>query len=255
MENNFLLSLIMGAFVGGIAGYLGSLMVTKRMALVGDALSHVALPGMGLALLYGFNVSLGALIFLAAGVVLIWFFESKTKLPFEALTGIAFTTSLAVGFLVTPDPELAHALVGDISQIGLIDLIASMVLLIFIFFTVRKIMANMVLATISEDLAKVNGINPKKYNFIYLVSIALIVALGIRVVGSLLMGALVIVPASAARSISRNLSQYSFGSMIIGAISCILGILLYGITGISAGPLIILVSTFLFLTLTIFKKR
>ncbi len=55
-------SLITAIFIGGAAGYLGSLMVTKRMALVGDALGHVALPGMGLALLFGLNVSVGAFI-------------------------------------------------------------------------------------------------------------------------------------------------------------------------------------------------
>ena len=68
MTNQFILSLISGIFIGGVAGYLGSLMLTKRMALVGDALGHVALPGMGLALLFGFNVSFGAFLFLLLGI-------------------------------------------------------------------------------------------------------------------------------------------------------------------------------------------
>ena len=63
MTSQFLFSLIAGIFIGGAAGYLGSLMLTKRMALVGDALGHVALPGMGLALLLWANVSLGAFLF------------------------------------------------------------------------------------------------------------------------------------------------------------------------------------------------
>ncbi|NCQ02827.1 metal ABC transporter permease, partial [Candidatus Wolfebacteria bacterium] len=78
INNQFLFSLITAIFVGGAAGYLGSLMISKRMALVGDALGHVALPGIGLALLLGLNVSLGAFVFLLAGVLLIWFLEKKT---------------------------------------------------------------------------------------------------------------------------------------------------------------------------------
>ena len=98
MINQFILSLISGIFIGGVAGYLGSLMLTKRMALVGDALGHVALPGMGLALLFGLDVSFGAFLFLLLGIFLIWLFEIKTSLPMEALVGIVFVASLAIGF-------------------------------------------------------------------------------------------------------------------------------------------------------------
>ncbi len=114
-------SLITAIFIGGAAGYLGSLMVTKRMALVGDALGHVALPGMGLALLFGLNVSVGAFIFLLLGVLLIWFLETKTMLPTETLVGIIFVLSLALGFLITPQPDLLEALMGDISKMNFIS--------------------------------------------------------------------------------------------------------------------------------------
>ena len=89
MEEQFLFSLMTGIFIGGVAGYLGSLMITKRMALVGDALGHVALPGVALALIYGFSVSLGAFPILLLGIILIWLFEMRTKLPMEALTGVS----------------------------------------------------------------------------------------------------------------------------------------------------------------------
>jgi zinc transport system permease protein len=72
--------LLMGAFIGGIAGYIGSLMVVKRMALVGGAFGHLTLPGVALALVYGFDISLGALLLLALGIVSIWLLEKKTKL-------------------------------------------------------------------------------------------------------------------------------------------------------------------------------
>jgi len=252
--NQIFPSLITAIFVGGIAGYLGSLMLTKRMALVGDALGHVALPGIGLALLLGLNISLGAFVFLLLGVLLIWFLEKKTYLATETLVGVAFVLSLALGFLITPQPELLEALIGDISKTSLTDAILSIILTVLVLFVVKKIYSKIMLASVSEDLAAAEGINIAKYNFIYLLAIAIIVALGVKVVGSLLIGALVIVPAAASRIISSNMRQYVFWSAFFGILSCIGGILLSKATQFPAGPLIILVCIVFFIISLIFKK-
>ena len=254
MTNQFILSLISGIFIGGVAGYLGSLMLTKRMALVGDALGHVALPGMGLALLFGFNVSFGAFLFLLLGIFLIWLFEIKTSLPMEALVGIVFVASLAIGFLIVPEPELLEALLGDISKVSFEMAVASIIFSLLIFSVINRIYFKMILANISEDLAKSEGIKIKKENFIYLLSIAAMVALGVKIVGSLLVGALVIIPAATARNLSKNLKEYSLGSIIFGILSCLFGSLLFKITYFPAGPLIILISTLFFLISLILKR-
>lgn len=246
--------LITAIFIGGAAGYLGSLMLTRRMALVGDALGHVALPGMGLALLWGLNVSLGAFIFLFLGILLIWFLETRTQLPTETLVGVIFVLSLAAGFLITPEPELLHALVGDISKVSLGDALISVILSILVMVIVYKIYSKLILGSLSEDLAIADKVNIKKNNLIYLLMIAIIVALGVKVVGSLLVGALVIVPAAASRNFSKNLRQYSSIAVILGILSCILGILLSKTTAFPAGPLIILTSIFFFIISLIFKK-
>jgi len=251
---NFLFSLISGIFIGGATGYLGSLMLTKRMALVGDALGHVALPGMGLALLLGLDVSFGAFVFLLLGIFLIWLFEIRTSMPTEALVGVVFVASLAIGFLIVPEPELLEALFGDISEISFIMALASAIFSILIFLAINRIYPNMILANISDDLARSEGIKTKKQNFIYLLSIVAMVALGVKVVGSLLVGALVIIPAATARNLSKNLKQYYLGSIIFGVLSCFFGILLFKFIGFSAGPLIILTSTFFFLISLIFKR-
>lgn len=254
MNNQFLLSLISGIFIGGAAGYLGSLMLTKRMALVGDALGHVALPGMGLALLLGLNVSLGAFVFLLLGIFLIWLFETRTSLPTEALVGVIFVASLAAGFLIVPELELLEALFGDISKVSFAMTAASVVFSLIIFRVINRIYPKMILASVSDDLAQSEGIKVKRQNLIYLLSIAAMVALGVKIVGSLLVGALVIVPAAAARNLSRNLKQYYWGSAVLGVLSCLLGSLLFKFTGLPAGPLIILTSTLFFLVSLILKK-
>ena len=112
----------------------------------------------------------------------------------------------------------------------------------------------MILTNVSEDLAKVQGIDIKTYNLIYLTCIALIVALGVRVVGGLMTAAIVAIPACTSRNLSKNLLQYSYGGMILGSLSSILGIIGFKLIGISAGPLIIMISALFFLISLIFKR-
>ncbi len=254
MEGQFLLSLAVGIFIGGAAGYLGSLMLSKRMALVAGPLGHLTLPGIALALIYGFDVSLGAFPFVILGIVLIWLFEMRTKLPIEALTAVVFASGVALAFLFLPIEQAQTALVGDISRVRLGEAVASILVSLFLLLAVRKIYSSIVLINISEELAKSEDLNVKKCNFLFLASIAIIVALGVKMVGGLLTAALVAIPASAARNLSRNLTHYAYGAMMIGVISSFSGILLFRITGFPAGPLIILASTVIFLVSAAFRK-
>lgn len=252
---NLVYALIMGAFIGGVAGYIGSLMVTKRMALMGGALGHMTLPGVALALIYGFDVSLGALGMLVVGVLLVWFFEWRTRLPMEALTAVVFAASLGVAFLFLPHEEVEIALIGDISQITLWGTVISAAVAVAVFITVNRIMDRMVLSGISEDVARSEGVNVKLLNLLYLVCIALTVALGVRIVGGLMTAALVAIPAAASRILSRSLSMYAYLGMALGALSCLVGIGLFKYTGIAAGPLIIITSSAFFLLAVIFKRK
>jgi ABC-type Mn2+/Zn2+ transport system permease subunit len=222
---------------------------------VGDAMGHVALPGVALALLYNINVVIGALISLFIGILLIWLFKTKTELYMETLIGIVFAVSLAFAFLILSHGQLEEALIGDITKVDGWESLISIVLVLVIFFIVRKIFPKMILATLSEDLAMSQKINTRKYDLIYLMVIGIIVALGIKVVGSLLMGALVVIPPAAAKNFSRNLRQYSYGGMVIGVISCLLGIIIYKISGFPAGPIIILTSAVIFLISLFFREK
>jgi ABC-type Mn2+/Zn2+ transport system permease subunit len=255
MNNELIYSLISAIFIGGAGGYLGSLMISKRMSLVGDALGHVALPGMGLAILFGLNVSLGAFVFLLIGVLLIWKFEDKTELPMETLVGIVFVLSLAIGFLVTPEPELLEALFGDISQVSLMNMAFAVVLSVLMVVFIKNIYLELMLSSASPDFAAANKIKVKRNNLIYLLAIAVVVALGVKVAGSLLVGALVIVPAASARLISGNLKQYSFWSAFFGVLSAIIGIALFKTYGLMVGPMVILANVFFFAICFFLRKK
>ena len=240
------LSLLSGAFIGGAAGYLGSLMLTRRMALVAGPLGHLTLPGIALALLLGFDVSLGAFPFVVVGVFLIWLLEMRTKLPMEALTALVFASGVAITFLFLPIEQAETALVGDISKVGIGDTALSVVASLAIMLAVKHAYPKLVLGNISEELAAAEGIELKRYNLLYLFLIAVIVALGVKMVGGLLTAALVAIPPAAARNIGKSLGQYALGAAAIGTLSAAAGIVLFEVTGFPAGPLIVLVSTAIF---------
>lgn len=250
----FLLSLVSGVFIGGAAGYLGSLMLSRRMALVAGPLGHLTLPGIALALVFGFDVSLGAFPFVVLGVLVIWLLEMRTKLPMEALTAIVFACGVAVTFFFLPIEEAEAALVGDISAAGAGDTAVTVAASLVIVFAVRRAYPRLVLANISEELAASEGIDVRRYNLLYLGLIAVVVALGVKMVGGLLTAALVAIPPSAARNIGRNLTQYTLGSAAVGVMSAALGIVLFRLTGLPAGPLVILSSAGIFVATLPFAK-
>ncbi|HAT1880074.1 TPA: metal ABC transporter permease [Legionella pneumophila] len=254
MNNQLILSLIAGIFIGGVSGYLGSLMLSKRMALVAGPLGHLTLPGIAIALLYGFSIALGAFPFVLLGIVFIWLLELRTKLPMEALTAVVFASGVAVAFLFLPIEQAQSALIGDITKISYLETVSSVSAALFLFLIIKLIYPKMVLINISEDLAQSEGINVKKYNFIYLTLIAIVVAIGVQMVGGLLTAALVSIPPASARNLSQNLTQYSLISTLVGAVASCVGVLLFQFTGLPSGPLIILTSTFIFLISLIFKK-
>ncbi len=238
--------LIVGAFVGFAAGYLGSIMISKRMALVGDALSHVALPGLALGLLFGFNPFLGAFALLAATALITWHLQRSTELPVESIVGVLFVLALAVGILITPQVDLLEALFGDVSTVTLADMVVAAIISVAVVVILRAIYSKLALVMISRELAVSSGINVERINLVYLLLVSTIVAVGIKEVGTLLVGAVVIVPAAAARNIAASLSRFSFLSGLFGVICAVAGVVLSGYTAEPAGPLVVMVGAVLF---------
>ena len=238
--------LIVGVFVGSTAGYLGSIMVSKHMALVGDALSHVALPGLALGILFNFNPFIGAFAFLAATVIVTWYLQKSTTLSVEAIIGVLFVLALAIGILITPQVNLLEALFGDVSKITFTDTIITVLVSVSVIFVTKTIYQKLAVSMISKELAIASRIKVERINLIYLFLVAIIVALGIKEVGTLLVGALVIVPAAAAKNISSTLSRYSLMSAIFGLASATSGVILSSYVNLPAGPLVVIVGAAIF---------
>ena len=253
MSEALAFSLVIGVSAGFAAGYLGSLMVLEKMALVGDALSHVALPGLALGILYNFNPFIGAFSFLFASAIIIWHLGRVTRLGFETLVGAMFTLALAIGILITPEAELLEALFGNISNVDVMDMIIALIISAIAIFLTRFVYSKVVLSLISEELATSSGINVARTNLLYLLLVSTVVAVGIRITGTLLVGFLVVVPAAAARSVSSNLFRYYLLSSIFGSVSAFSGILSASYLNLPPGPLVVLTGITIFLIAVIIK--
>ena len=255
MLETLILSLLIAVFVGISAGYLGSLMVLEKMALVGDALSHVALPGLALGILFNFPLFLGAFAFLFAAAVVVWYVGRVTKLSYESIVGAMFTLALAIGILILPQTELLEALFGDITKVTLLDTIIAIAIAIITMLLTKTIYKKLVLGMISEDLAISKGIKVARTNLLYLLLVSLIVAVGIKIVGTLLVGFLVIVPAAAAKNVSSDLLRYSVLSAIFGAISSFSGVLSSSYLNLQSGPLVVISGIIIFAATVLAKWK
>lgn len=245
---------IVGIVIGASAALLGVFVILRRMALISDALSHVALPGMAIALVLGFNPFIGAAALLAVAILGVFWVGRRVSLATETIIGVFFTAALALGLLLIPREDLLEALFGDISQLTFANAMTALVgggliaVLILIFFR------DFAKVTFSSDLALSEGIAVNQINLLFLFLLAGTVALGIKAIGTLLMGALIIIPAATAKNLSSGLRMMTILSLIIGVSSVLVGFLLSKFFGLPPGPAVVLVGSVFFIISLIFRK-
>jgi len=239
-------SLWIALLVGIASGSVGPFILLRRMALVGDALSHVALPGIALALLYGLDPFYGVIVFLIAAAFLIFWLEGRSRIPPDAIVGLLFTASLAVGILILPNTEVVESLFGAFPVLTLpflwTILFFAAGLSALCFWMAKPFLFRIV----SPELAKVHGLG-RGYDLALLLIFAMIVALGIKLVGTLLMGALTILPASIAKNLSRSMRRYVIASALLGGAISVAGVWLAETFHFLPGPAIVLLGAGLFL--------
>jgi len=255
MSYQLILTLTSGIFISGIAGYLGTLMLSKKMSVAAGPLAHLAFPGVALALIFGFNISLGVFPFVILGAIFIWLLEKRTKLPMENLAAIIFAVGVGTALLFLPIGKAEEALVGTITTITLSETCAVVILSLCVFFTVKKLYSKMMLMNIHEELAIAEGVQIESYNLLYLLSIAVVVALGVYLVGGLITAALIAVPAASAKNISTGLRPYQIWATAFGIISAIAGIFIARFFHLPTGPMVIVSSALLFLISIFFIKK
>jgi ABC-type Mn2+/Zn2+ transport system permease subunit len=229
------------------AGLVGSFAVVRRMALAGDALSHVALPGIGVAMALHIHPIFGALAMLMFGAVIVWALEERTRGSTETVIGVVFSAALAVGSLLTTGDDLIDALFGGASAGSRAESVVSAVSAIGVAWFVLRSRHRLVVTLVSPDIARTAGVDVSRLNLWFLLVFALTIALGLRYLGVLLMGSLLIIPAATAKRLSSNLGQMLTISAVLAAVSAVGGAMVAGGLHREPGPIVVAIAAGCFL--------
>ncbi|MBF0296361.1 MAG: metal ABC transporter permease [Magnetococcales bacterium] len=252
MEEFMLRALLAGVGVALAAGPLGVFVVWRRMAYFGDALSHSALLGVAIGLVTGISMNLtiaAVCLVVAAGVT--WL-GSRKELTSDATLGIFSHAALSLGMVVASRAEGAKVdlngfLFGDLLASGWEDVawIWSGGLLVAALLV--RHWSGLVNLTVHEGLAFLDGVNVFRLRILFMLLTALVTAAAIKVVGALLITALLVIPPSAARAFSATPEGMALRASLIGAVSAPLGLVASYRWDLPSGPAIVLAAVCFFL--------
>ena len=256
-EPFFQRALLAGLGVALVAGPVGCFIVWRRMAYFGETLAHSGLFGVGLGLLMGFSLTLGAVATAVAVALLLLLLKSQRQLATDTLLGILSHTSLALGLitvaLVTGSAgDHLDLLFGDILTVtwrdtGIVWGGAAAVLAVLAF-----LWRDLIAMSVHEELAEAEGINTKRVELGFILLIALMTAISMKIVGLLLITALLVIPAAAARRLSATPEGMAVAAAALAGIAVIGGLLASAFVNVTSGPAIVLAAGLLFvLTLAV----
>lgn len=253
MIDTFIINaLIGGALVAAIAGPLGCFMVWRKMAYFGDTVAHSALMGVALGIAFDSENPIIMIATCSSVALILLFLQRDKRFSSDTLLGILAHSSLSIGmiFISMMDhfrTDMMYYLVGDILAVSTTDIytITLVVLLsaISLFFIWRPLLS----LTVHEGLAQIEGVKVNLIKIVYMLLIASLVAVALKVIGVLLITALMIIPAAAARTVSNTPLQMIIFSSICGILSVVGGIFSSSQWDVPTGPAIVLSATVLFL--------
>jgi len=240
-------SIALSIAMAAAAGLVGSFAVMRRMTLASDAISHVALPGIGIALALQVHPLLGGAAALLLGTLVIWGLEQRTRIATETLIGVVFSTALAVGSLLASGEDLIDALLGSPGSPTAWEVALGLAGAVAVVAFVVAGRNRLLIALVSPDLARTAGIDVRRLDLLYLLAFALTVALGLRYLGVLLMGSLIIIPAATAKYLARSLRGMFAVSVGAAVIATVAGTWVAARLGRPTGPVIVAVAAAIFL--------
>ena len=230
--NALLCALVAGPLLGGI----GTMVVSKRLAFFSQAVGQAALTGVALGVLLGEPVtapyaSLFGFCILFA--LIMNYTKNRTRMKQDTVIGVFLSISLAVGacvlLYVTSKVNmhvLDNILFGSILTVNDTDMNVLLVVSVLCVAVGIPTYNNMLLASFNPSLAQVRGVNAKLYDYVFVLMITVITVACLKIVGAVLVEALLIIPAAAARNVSRSIRGFFFYSVVFATVSCFLGIII-----------------------------
>jgi zinc transport system permease protein len=260
MDDFLLRALLGGLGVAAVAGPFGVFVVWRRLAYFGDTLAHSALLGVALGFLLHIDPTVAVFVVCQLVALLLFFLQRQRALASDTILGILAHSTLSLGlvtviFLHGLRIDLMAYLFGDILAVSRADLGwifgAGALALAALLLIWRPLLA----LTVHEDLARVEGVATERIQWLFTALLALVVAILMKVIGLILVTALLIIPAAAARRLSRSPETMALWAVLLGAVAVIAGLAISLYADTPAGPSIVLAAAALFLLTSTFPRR
>ena len=229
-------ALLAGLMIGPVLGGLGTLVVVKRFAFFSEAVGHAALTGVAIGILLGepYTGPYGSLFgYCLLFGILLNFLRNRTGLSPDTLIGVFLSVSLALGaslLLMLAGKINGHilenVLFGSVLTVSGQDLVVLGIVAILVLALALPLYNRIMLASFNPQLAAVRGVAVKTLDYLFVVLVTLVTVAAVKVIGAILVGALLVIPAAAARLVSQSLKGFFFLSVLIATISTLFGILL-----------------------------
>ena len=259
-EAYMLRALMAAALLAPACALLGVFVTARRMSFFSDTIAHGALAGVALGVWLGMTEVTGPMILvsLLVAAAILWIKEN-TELMTDTIMALLLSGSVAFGIIVLSmlrgsRAQIHSYLFGDILSVGDRDVLFAAILFAAIFLGVFWKLSELTLLSAHEEMAQVCGIRVKAMNYLFILVLTITVAVSIRLLGIILVTALLVVPPAAARNVSRNLRQQIIISLALGLIGGVAGIALSYQLNVPCGPAIVLTSIALFIATLILGK-
>jgi len=244
-------------FLGGlgvalVCGPLGSFMVWRRFAYFGDTLAHSGLLGVTLALILKINILIGVASIAVLIAMLLLQFQKKSQLAGDTILGLLSHATLAIGLLTLAMVESIRVDVLGFLYGDILAMTASDVWFIYgggilVLGIMGWIWQPLLRITLHSDLAQVEGVPISQMNLVYVVLLAIVIAIAIKIVGVLLITSLLIIPAATARFMANSPEKMVGFASLLGMISVSLGMLSSHFWDVPTGPAIVVISVIFFI--------
>ncbi|WP_020407041.1 zinc ABC transporter permease subunit ZnuB [Hahella ganghwensis] len=252
-----MLEILLPALLGGIGlalitGPLGCFVVWRRMSYFGDTLAHSALMGVVLGLLLEINMTLGIVVGCALMALILGFMQNQKQIATDTLLGILAHSSLSLGLVVLSfmpriQIDLMGYLFGDLLALTFTDVGWIYLGAIAVMLVLFKLWRALLLTTLHEELAAVEGINIQRTRIALMLMMSLVIALAMKVVGVLLVTSLLIIPAATARFYSNTPERMALSAAAIGVMAVLAGLSLSWLQDTPTGPSVVVSAFIMFL--------
>lgn len=245
-------ALLAGIGVALVAGPLGCFIVWRRMAYFGDTMAHSALLGVALAYLLDVSLIIGVFAVAIAVSLSLVMLQNRKALPPDTLLGILSHGTLALGIVTVAAMtwvriDLTSFLFGDILAVSRMDIAVIFAAGAAILFILYMIWRPLLAATVSTELAQAEGLSPQRTRVVFMLLMACMIAIAMKIVGILLITALLIIPAATARRYATTPEQMAVLAALAGMVSVIGGLTGSLTLDTPSGPSIVVVALVLFL--------